>query len=224
MHINSEQIEQLETRYRANLINSLGGFKSLVLIGTKSAAGTDNLAIFNSLFHLGANPALCGFIVRPDVSSRHTLQNILETKYFTVNHVNEGIYENAHQTSARYPAGVSEFDAVKLTREYLEGFPAPFVEETHLKFGCEFQQKIDLEINGTIMIITKIVSIEYPYEALLEDGYIHLEIAGTMAGNGLDGYHRTEEAGRLTYAKPDTWPTRIPFKSNPIEDDEPNEE
>ncbi len=209
MLINSDQIEQLETRYRANLINSLGGFKSLVLIGTKSAAGTDNLAIFNSLFHLGANPALCGFIVRPDVSPRHTMQNILDTKYFTVNHVNEGIYENAHQTSARYPAGVSEFDAVKLTREYLEGFPAPFVEETHLKFGCEFQQKIDIEINGTSMIIAKIVWIDCPEEALMTDGFIDLEIAGTMAGSGLDSYYKAEEVGRLTYAKPDKWPSKI---------------
>ena len=209
MLINSDQIEQLETRYRANLINSLGGFKSLVLIGTKSAAGTDNLAIFNSLFHLGANPALCGFIVRPDVSPRHTMQNILDTKYFTVNHVNEGIYENAHQTSARYPAGVSDFDAVKLTREYLEGFPAPFVEETHLKFGCEFQQKIDIEINGTSMIIAKIVWIDCPEEALMTDGFIDLEIAGTMAGSGLDSYYKAEEVGRLTYAKPDKWPSKI---------------
>jgi len=212
MLINSEQIEQLETRYRANLINSLGGFKSVVLIGTNSAEGNTNLAIFNSLFHLGANPALCGFIVRPDVSPRHTMQNILDTKYFTVNHVNEGIYENAHQTSARYPEGVSEFDEAKLTRQFIEGFSAPFVEESYLKFGCEFQQKIDIEINGTSMIIAKIVSIEYPKEALMEDGYIDLEIAGTMAGNGLDGYHNTEEISRLTYAKPNTWPTKIPFK------------
>jgi flavin reductase (DIM6/NTAB) family NADH-FMN oxidoreductase RutF len=209
MQIKSEQIEQLETRYRANLINSLGGFKSVVLIGTNSTEGNTNLAIFNSLFHLGANPALCGFIVRPDVSPRHTMQNILDTKYFTVNHLNEGIYENAHQTSARYAADVSEFDEVKLTRQYAEGFSAPFVEESYLKFGCEFQQKIDIEINGTSMIIAKIIWIDCPDAALLNDGFIDLEIAGTLASSGLDSYHKTEEIARLTYAKPDKWPTAI---------------
>ena len=220
MQITSEQIEQLETRYRANLINSLGGFKSVVLIGTHGANGIDTLAIFNSIFHLGANPALCGFIVRPDVSPRHTLQNILETKYFTVNHVNEKIYKNSHQTSARYDASISEFDEAKLTRQFIEGFSAPFVEESYLKFGCEFQQKIDIEINGTSMIIAKIVSIEYPKEALMEDGYIDLEIAGSLAGNGLDGYHITEEVGRLTYAKPNTWPKKFSLliTNNPEEE------
>ena len=219
MQITSEQIEQLETRYRANLINSLGGFKSVVLIGTHGSNGTDNLAIFNSLFHLGANPPLCGFIVRPDVSPRHTMQNILETNYFTVNHINEGIYENAHQTAARYDASISEFEEAKLTRQFIEGFSAPFVEESYLKFGCEFQQKIDIDINGTSMIIAKIVSIEYPKEALMEDGYIDLEIAGSVAGNGLDGYHRTEEIGRLSYAKPNTWPKKFSLVTNSPEEE-----
>ena len=121
MNINAQQINDMEARYRASFMNSLGGYKSVVLIGTKSLNGTSNLAIFNSLFHLGANPPLCAFIVRPDVSPRHTLQNILETKYYTINHIHEGIYKNAHQTAARYGADVSEFNEVNLTEEYFEG-------------------------------------------------------------------------------------------------------
>jgi hypothetical protein len=69
----------METRYRASFVNSLGGFKSVVMIGSKNKKGQENLAIFNSLIHIGANPALCAFIVRPDVSPRHTLENIIES-------------------------------------------------------------------------------------------------------------------------------------------------
>ncbi|MEO6901676.1 MAG: flavin reductase, partial [Bacteroidia bacterium] len=101
----------LENRYRATFINSLGGFKSLALIGTRNGEGISNLAIFNSLFHIGANPPLFGFIVRPDSVERHTLSNILETGEFTVNHVREDFFEQAHQTSARYSNNVSEFEA-----------------------------------------------------------------------------------------------------------------
>ena len=50
--INAEDINNFEQRYRATLINSLGGFKSLVLIGTRNKEGKSNLAIFNSFFHL----------------------------------------------------------------------------------------------------------------------------------------------------------------------------
>lgn len=35
------------------------------------------------------------------------------------------------------------------------------------------------------------------------DGYIDIESLGTMAISGLDGYHSTQRAARLSYAKPD---------------------
>ena len=209
MIINAQQLNDMEARYRASLINSLGGYKSVVLIGSKSAEKTSNLAIFNSFFHIGANPPLCGFIVRPDVSPRHTLQNILETKYYTINHIHEGIYKNAHQTAARYGADVSEFNEVNLTEEYFEGHDVPFVKESNLKFICEFQQKIDLEINGTIMIIGQIKEIILPEQCLGIDGFVDIEMAGTITCSGLDSYHKTEKIGRLTYAKTNTWPETI---------------
>jgi hypothetical protein len=78
-----------------------------------------------------------------------------------------------------------------------------------LKFICEFQQKIDLEINGTIMIIGQIKEIILPEQCLGLDGFIDLELAGTITCSGLDSYHKTEKIGRLTYAKPNTWPENI---------------
>ncbi len=116
MHITKNAINEMEQRYRAAFINSLGGFKSLILVGTADSKGATNLSVLNSLFHIGANPPLCGMIFRPDVAERHTLDNILETGWYTINHVTESIFKAAHQTSARYPKEVSEFDAVGLTQ------------------------------------------------------------------------------------------------------------
>lgn len=79
MILTHDAILRLDTRQRAALINSLSGFKSLNLIGSISSSKITNLAIFNSVFHLGANPPLMGFIIRPDSVDRHTLQNILDT-------------------------------------------------------------------------------------------------------------------------------------------------
>ena len=205
----SENIEALETRYRAQLINALGGFKSVVLIGTKSNEGQENLAIFNSFFHIGANPALCGIIVRPDVSPRHTLQNILDTKFYTINHLNEGIYTQAHQTSARYPTTKSEFEGTGLTPLYKNDFLAPFVLESNVQLACKLEQKIDLEINGTTLLIGKIIYINVPENTLSADGFVDLEAAGTLTCSGLDSYHKTEKIARLSYAKTDKLPTKI---------------
>ena len=87
----TKEIEQLEQRYRTSFINSLAGFRQAVLVGTKSVTGNTNLAIFNSLIHLGANPALFGLISRPDAVQRDTLQNILDTKEYTLNFVKSSV-------------------------------------------------------------------------------------------------------------------------------------
>ena len=57
-------------------------------------------------------------IIRPNSVNRHTLENIMETNCYTINHINKDIYKKAHQTSARYPKEISEFDAVGLTQEF----------------------------------------------------------------------------------------------------------
>jgi flavin reductase (DIM6/NTAB) family NADH-FMN oxidoreductase RutF len=207
--IKTIDLEEMETRYRASFVNSLGGFKSVVLVGTKNTQGQENLAIFNSLIHIGANPALCAFIVRPDVSPRHTLENITETGFYTINHLNSDIYKQAHQTSARYDRETSEFEATGLKTEYLDGFFSPFVAESNVKFGCEFVQRINIELNGTSLIIGRIVQISVPENCISDDGFVDIEKAGSLTVSGLDSYHTTSRLSRLSYAKTNKFPEEI---------------
>ncbi len=203
------EISQMETRTRAAFINSLSGFKSASLIGSIDGNGQTNLAIFSSVVHIGSNPALMGFINRPDSTSRHTLENIFETNCFTINHINKTIYKKAHQTSARYPKNESEFDATGLTVEFSEHMRAPYVKESNIRYGLEFAEKHDLKINGTILIIGKVVEIIIPDDCLLSHGAIDIEKAETIAISGLDAYHTTTQLARLTYAKPEKLPEEI---------------
>ncbi len=209
MQVNIKDIEAFDKPYRASFVNSLGGFKSLVLVGTEDATGQSNLAVFNSLFHIGASPALCGLVVRPDSVERHTLGNIMETGFYTINHVKEEFYKAAHQASARYPKSVSEFDATGLEKEYLNDFKAPFVKESHVKFSMEIAEKIDLKINGTILLIGKIQDVYFPEACLGQDGFLDLEKAGSITVSGLDSYHKTHKIARLSYAKVGEVPREI---------------
>lgn len=211
MHISYDHIQQMEQRYRAQFINSLGGFKSVVMLGTQNLQGQTNLAIFSSFFHIGASPALCGLIVRPDNGERHTLNNIMATELYTINHLHEGIYQQAHQTSASYPPERSEFSATGLTEEWLNGFFAPFVRESHIKLALRLAERIDLHINGTILLIGKIIEAYIPEEIIKPDGFIDLEAAGTVTLSGLDSYHHTQKMARLSYAKPDAPLGVIPY-------------
>ncbi|WP_353084450.1 flavin reductase [Flavobacterium sp.] len=201
-HFTSETLLDIEKHERAHLINSLGGFKSLTLVGTSDSKGNTNLAVFSSVFHVGANPPLIGLIFRPSPPERNSYSNIIETGFYTINHVNETIYKQAHQTSARYDKEISEFEITGLTPEYKDAFFAPYVSESNIQLGIEFKEKIDLTINNTILIIGEITQIYIPETCLSADGFIDLEKANTVTCSGLDSYHKTVQLDRLSYAKP----------------------
>lgn len=202
-HITSDDINAMEKQMRVHFINSIGGFKSVSLVGTTNKEGHTNLAIFSSLVHIGANPALVALIFRPSPPERDTLSNLLETGFYTINHINESIFKKAHQTSARYDKEISEFDVTNLTPIYKNDFKAPFVNESAVQLGIEFREKIDITINNTIMVIGEIVEVHFPENCLSEDGFLDLEKANTVTCSGLDSYHKTVQLDRLSYAKPD---------------------
>ncbi|MCG9554645.1 flavin reductase family protein [Vibrio sp. Isolate31] len=200
--LSKNDLQTMDQRQRIRLVNSLSGFKSANLIGTCDKQGVENLATVSSVIHLGSDPALLGFIVRPDKSRRHTLENIVETQHFTVNSIGADFVKKAHQTSARYPKPVSEFNAVGLTPYYDDFFPAPFVLESNLKIGLAFKEKITIESNQTQMLIGEVVTIHAPKHALMPDGYLDLEALDIVTVSGLDSYHVTQRLHRLSYAKP----------------------
>jgi flavin reductase (DIM6/NTAB) family NADH-FMN oxidoreductase RutF len=208
LFINADGIEAFEKQQRINLINSIGGFKSVVLVGTKNKHA-ENLAIFSSLVHIGAHPPLVGLIFRPSPPERDTYQNILDTGFYTINHINSSFFKQAHQTSARYDAGISEFTEVGLTPEYKEAFQAPFVKESTIQLGVEFRDKLEIHLNNTTMIIGEITQIHIPKIFLNEDGFVDLTASDCITCSGLDSYHSTQQLDRLSYAKPNLPVTSI---------------
>lgn len=196
------EIAELEKRFRTNFINSLSGFKSLQLLGTINQEGLANLAVFNSIFHVGANPPYIGLVVRPDGPEHDTLKNILSQEYYTLNNVCEEFYQQAHQTSARYASGESEFSACGFKEDSIDDFPVPFVKESTIQIGLKLKEQLSVASNGTTIIIGEVVLIRLNEAYLLEDGTVDLEAAGSITVAGLDSYHRTQKIARLAYAKP----------------------
>ena len=209
MLITKQNILDFEKLYRTNFVNSLSGFKSANLIGTISSEGKTNLAIFSSVIHVGANPPLMGFLMRPVSVERHTYNNIKETGHFTINHINKEIFKQAHQTSARYEKDISEFDACGLTPEFTEAIKAPYVKESKIKIGLKFVEEQEIKYNGTIFMVGEIIEIILPEDVVLKDGFVDIEKAGSIAISGLDSYHETKRITRLPYAKPFVEPNKL---------------
>jgi flavin reductase (DIM6/NTAB) family NADH-FMN oxidoreductase RutF len=206
-HFGPEEIMASDSFYRRNLINCLSGYKSLNLIGTQNSKGKTNLAPFSQVFHFGANPPMAGILFRPKTVIRHTLDNILATGIFTMNHVTSEFYKEAHWTSARWED--SEFDAAGIEAEYLNGFTAPFVKKSPVKMACSLLETKELKVNGTIFMIGRIDSVYIDEKGLRNDGSLDLEALDTVTVAELDDYYTGRQAGRLSYAKSDGFPEEI---------------
>ncbi|MFM7223228.1 MAG: flavin reductase family protein [Bacteroidota bacterium] len=200
--IKAEELKDMERFYRANLINCISGFKPVSLIGTMDEKGRHNLAVFSNIFHLGADPALIGFINRPRAAAPHTLSNIEKTGVYTINHIQPTFVAKAHQTSAKYPEGCSEFEATGLEPEFLDEVKAPFVKESMVKYSLQLEEISPIKINGTYLVIGRINNIYLAEGLLEEDGFLSLERASSVASLGLDAYYTAVPLRRYPYAKP----------------------
>ena len=207
MHLQATDIDAFDRFYRANLINSITGFKPANLIGTIGNNDLTNLAIFSSVVHLGSNPALVGFVQRPLLDTSHTYKNIKENGFYTINHVNDTIVQQAHHTSAKFEDGISEFDTCRLSPYFLPDFNAPFVGESHIKFGLEYVTELPIAVNNTILVIGKIVHILINDTLINIDGNLDLEKVQTVAISGLDTYYSASKLVQLPYAKANNTPS-----------------
>ncbi len=201
-YFNLDDIQGFSKLYRLNLINSITGYKSANMIGTRSNSGEENVAIFSSITHLGSNPALLHFTLRPNTVPRDTYKNIKENMVFTVNHVSLAQIEQAHHTSAKYDEDISEFDQTLLEPEYKMDWHAPFVKDAPIALGCRYLNEYEIKENGCVLIIAAIEHIFVEDKLLQKDGWVKLESGEVVAINGLDGYALPQLKKRMEYARP----------------------
>lgn len=207
--ITKATIQGWERFYRGNFVNSLSGFKSASLIATVNKEGVPNLAIFSNIVHLGADPALIGFVNRPLEAAPHTLANIEATGFYTINHIHPDFVMQAHQTSAKYAAGVNEFVSVGLQEEYVDDFSVPFVKESKCAYAMKLVEIIPIKHNNTFFVIGELQQVRVDKSILTADGFLHLEKIESITSLGIDGYYNTNAIGRYSYAKPGVMPVKL---------------
>ncbi len=202
LNFTHKDIMKMSKIFRLNLINSLTGYKSANLIATKTNEKINNVAVFSSVTHLGSKPPLIGFVTRPTTVPRNTYENILNHKYFTLNQITKSQIKSAHQTSAKYPKKISEFDKTNLDYEFKHSFKAPFVRKSPIQVGCKFLSEYEIKENGTILIVGEIKLLFIKNKLLLDDGMLQLDKGKIVTINGLDGYALPKLIDRFSYARP----------------------
>ena len=200
-HYTKLEIEKFEKVWNINLINSITGFKPANLIATRSSNSIDNVAIFSSVVHLGSNPPLIGFTLRPqDERITDTYKNISDNSFYTINSVGKNSFNVSHKTSKKYFKNISEFDELSIDKLEIDGFNAPFVKDSQIKIGLK---KVDeyLLLNKCILIVGSIEHIIINDNIIENDGNINFDKSDIVCVSGLNSYLKPKLLKKLKYVK-----------------------
>ena len=200
-HYTKLEIEKFEKVWNINLINSITGFKPANLIATRSSNSIDNVAIFSSVVHLGSNPPLIGFTLRPqDERITDTYKNISDNSFYTINSVGKNSFNVSHNTSKKYFKNISEFDELSIDKLEIDGFNAPFVKDSQIKIGLK---KVDeyLLLNKCILIVGSIEHIIINDNIIENDGNINFDKSDIVCVSGLNSYLKPKLLKKLKYVK-----------------------
>ena len=71
-----------------------------------------------------------------------------------------------------------------------------------MKVGCKLEETQTLQVNGTELLIGAIEHVWVEEIGLRSDGFLDLNLLGTVTVSGLDEYHVGKKIARLSYPKP----------------------
>jgi len=202
-------IQEMDRIPRLNLINSISGYKPANLIATIDVVGRTNLAIFSSVVHIGSNPAMLAFIMRPNTVERHTYDNIQSSGHYTINHVPAEWTAEAHYTSAKFERSQSEFEACGFSAKYYDDFIVPYVQGSPVQIGMKLQEIIPIEVNETIMIIGSVEQLHVSTEIIEDDNALNLDVGSVAAISGLNTYYRASKIAKYPYARVGQFPKSL---------------
>ncbi len=170
-------------------------------MGTRSLEGIENLGLFFSVIHVGANPPLLGILFRPHTVTRHSLENLRATGFATLNSVSPSILKQAHAASANYDSNESEPEILGLEYDYKD-FPAPYLTKSKVQIGISWQEEHLVKANETIFVVAAIEEVHLEPTLVLEDGLVDHSLADNLTVNGLDSYYLAQPFKRYAYARP----------------------
>ena len=183
------------------------GPRPIAFASTVDQAGNVNLSPFSFFNVFSANPPILVFSparrVR-DNTTKHTLENALETKEVVINIVSYDIVEQMSLASTEYAQGVNEFIKSGLTEVTSEIVKPPRVGESIAAYECKVNEVISLGDEGGAgnLIVCEVVLMHLKEEILNEQGMpdpIKADLVGRMGG---DWYCRANGDALFELPKP----------------------
>lgn len=172
--------------------------RPIAFASTCNAEGIPNLSPFSFFNVFSANPPILIFSPARRVrnnTTKHTLENAMETKEVVINVVNYNMVQQMSLASTEYPDGVNEFEKAGLTM-LKSAKVAPFrVKESPVQMECKVNEIIHLGNEGGAgnLIICEVVKMHIQSEYLNEDGSLNQEKLDLVARAGGSYYSRANQ-------------------------------
>ncbi|WP_417363168.1 flavin reductase family protein [Galbibacter sp.] len=180
--------------------------RPIAFASTIDKKGKVNLSPFSFFNVYSSNPPIMIFSANRrvrDNSTKHTLENILQTKEVVINIVNHDLVHQASLCSTEYPKGVNEFMKSGLTMCKSEQVRPYRVAESPVQFECKVNEVIALGDQGGAgnLIIAQVLKMHIRPEVLDDFGEIDPLKIDLVARMGGDWYSRSSE-GMFQVPKP----------------------
>lgn len=189
----------------AYLLGAIGP-RPIAFASTIDENGRPNLSPFSFFNVFSANPPILIFSPARRVrnnTTKHTLENVLNTKEVVINIVNYDIVQQMSLTSTEYAEGINEFEKSGLTM-LPSDLVKPFrVAESPVQFECKVTKVEALGKEGGAgnLIFSEVVKIHIHSSILDENGGIDQHKIDQVARMGGNWYSRAK-AGLFEVPKP----------------------
>jgi flavin reductase (DIM6/NTAB) family NADH-FMN oxidoreductase RutF len=180
--------------------------RPICFASTVDAEGNVNLSPYSFFNVFSANPPIMIFSparrVR-DNTTKHTLENVLETKEVVINIVSHAMVQQMSLSSTEYDKGVNEFAKAGFTEILSEKVKPPRVAEAPVQFECIVKDVIALGSEGGAgnLVIAEVVQLHVDESILDADGKIDPVKIDTVSRLGGNWYSRAK-AGLFEVEKP----------------------
>lgn len=182
------------TSDNATVYSMLSGAVSprpIAFASTLDAQGRPNLSPYSFFNVFSSNPPIVVFSpVRRgrDNTTKHTLNNILETKEVVINIVNYAMVQQMSLASTEYDEGVDEFIKAGFTKVKSEVVKPFRVKESPVQLECKVKEVVAMGDQGGAgnLVICEVVGMHFHESILTEAGTIDdhkIDLVARMGGN-----------------------------------------
>ncbi|MBX2827209.1 MAG: flavin reductase family protein [Flavobacteriaceae bacterium] len=180
--------------------------RPICFASTVDTEGNVNLSPYSFFNVFSANPPIMVFSparrVR-DNTTKHTLENVLETKEVVINIVSYDMVQQMSLSSTEYAKGVNEFVKAGFTQVASEKVAPPRVGEAPVQFECKVNDVIALGKEGGAgnLVIAEVVQLHIDESILDSNGKIDPFKIDTVSRLGGNWYNRAKQ-GLFEVEKP----------------------